>query len=375
MRFSSSIKHLDIDPGLIVQCPDTQRGSYCFVAHSLELEGILEKMYGRSGLCLKVFTAQLIDEEWLEENKVEDYGWNHVSLLETTRVQNLLAFHGAAPRVYDVIVLDKSQQIAQVTTFVESKNEKRQDVLLQKLIKDYQLATTRNWDIGDRNWRSDLFVDFGGIHFGNPEWYEKILIEKAHVYGNKRRESRPYQTIDELQIEGSRSFASRIRDMHLEEVSFEGKTVLDIGCNLGSFCRYALERGAKRVVGIDKYKAKDAQELANWLGNWNVDYLALDLPTQCFQLASLCGIAKFDIVFLFSAIKYIGSSWIPEFCKPDSVVIVEGHGNQPAQKYIEALTPDFHIEGLSATNDNKKRAVFHCKPRPKTIKKREKEKC
>ena len=33
--------------------------------------------------------------------------------------------------------------------------------------------------------------------------------------------------------------------------SMEGKTVLDIGCNMGMICMEAKRRGAVRVVGID----------------------------------------------------------------------------------------------------------------------------
>ena len=32
---------------------------------------------------------------------------------------------------------------------------------------------------------------------------------------------------------------------------FKGKRVLDLGCGFGWHCRYAIERGAKSVVGVD----------------------------------------------------------------------------------------------------------------------------
>jgi ribosomal protein L11 methyltransferase len=37
----------------------------------------------------------------------------------------------------------------------------------------------------------------------------------------------------------------------LTEIDFSGKTVFDLGCNLGYYSFYAARRGAKKVVGID----------------------------------------------------------------------------------------------------------------------------
>lgn len=42
----------------------------------------------------------------------------------------------------------------------------------------------------------------------------------------------------------------------LNRVNFQSKTYLDIGCNVGFFCFYAIDRGAKRVVGLDRDQEK-----------------------------------------------------------------------------------------------------------------------
>ena len=41
------------------------------------------------------------------------------------------------------------------------------------------------------------------------------------------------------------------RIQHFVKQDFENAHVLDIGCNEGDMCRYAVEQGANSVVGID----------------------------------------------------------------------------------------------------------------------------
>ncbi len=43
----------------------------------------------------------------------------------------------------------------------------------------------------------------------------------------------------------------RLQESQLLEYDFAGKTVLDIGCNLGLFCLLAFQREARQVVGAD----------------------------------------------------------------------------------------------------------------------------
>ena len=81
------------------------------------------------------------------------------------------------------------------------------------------------------------------------EELKQRLKEKGQFpYG---RRDRAYQSIDG---------EPGIRDMeHRYDViqfpkSFDGETVIDIGCSIGAICFEAKKRGAKRVVGIDYRK-------------------------------------------------------------------------------------------------------------------------
>jgi SAM-dependent methyltransferase len=73
----------------------------------------------------------------------------------------------------------------------------------------------------------------------------------------------------------------------------EGRSFLDLGCNEGFFCGYALKEGARRVVGIDSEegvigKARQRFPEADFrCGSW------LELPDE-----------RFDVILLASALHY-----------------------------------------------------------------------
>ena len=105
----------------------------------------------------------------------------------------------------------------------------------------------------------------------------------------------PYQSFNGL---GTGSSDSQKKLQSIVLPSLRGCSVLDLGCNEGFFCHYALNAGATRVLGIDKSelfiaKAKlrfpDIQppHLEFRSGSW------WDLPDE-----------KFDVILLLSAIHY-----------------------------------------------------------------------
>ena len=96
---------------------------------------------------------------------------------------------------------------------------------------------------------------------------------------------------------GDSNSSQKLNKLYLP--SLEGLSVLDIGCNEGFFCFEALNKGAKRTVGIDKSKLniEKATKRAKDLGlSQSAQFICQDwqnLPDE-----------KFDIVFLFSALHY-----------------------------------------------------------------------
>lgn len=80
--------------------------------------------------------------------------------------------------------------------------------------------------------------------------------------------------------------------------SFEDRRVLDIGCGFGWHCRYAAEKGAKTVLGIDisKKMLERAQDLTQ---QSNIQYDCVAMEDADFEFDS------FDVVISSLAVHYV----------------------------------------------------------------------
>ncbi|WP_415713735.1 class I SAM-dependent methyltransferase [Maridesulfovibrio sp.] len=85
-------------------------------------------------------------------------------------------------------------------------------------------------------------------------------------------------------------------DPDFTELDFSGKTVCDLGCNMGHFSFYAAEHGAKEVVGydIEPKVICGARKLAGLYCVENVDFkvcnFAYDEPERTFDMGMLIDI-------------------------------------------------------------------------------------
>ncbi|KRL08411.1 SAM-dependent methyltransferase [Schleiferilactobacillus perolens DSM 12744] len=79
---------------------------------------------------------------------------------------------------------------------------------------------------------------------------------------------------------------------------FTGKTVLDLGCGYGWHCRYAVEHGAKYVLGIDS-SAKMIEQAQSMTHSSIIDYRVMDM-TAIDELK-----VHFDVILSSLAIHYI----------------------------------------------------------------------
>lgn len=333
----------------------TDESSFCVVAHNDYVERFLEDVYGRAGLCLKIFNQPA------EDKTVATFKWGGAALRECVIAQNLFAQAGMAPRVFDVVRV--GDRFAQVTAYLPPGEQPSAERVadLRPLVKKYKLGTWRNyWDVNSRNWRSNMFVDFSGFHFIDIQAYEADLVHQAH---SRRGEhiGVAYQPVPDLGIKGTRDMETRIAAMRLNEIDFVGKTVLDIGCNLGYLCRWMGAQGARRVVGVDRI-ADLTYQVANFLGDWETDYLRLRLPEEAGRIFFNSGIQTFDIVIATAVVKHVGglAPWLRELCR--DLFIFEGHGSIGATVYEPQLHDYFKtVTYFGQTNDNYKRHLFQCR--------------
>ena len=117
----------------------------------------------------------------------------------------------------------------------------------------------------------------------DEELRKEIIDYTQWPYGQREVQ---YQTVDST-LPGIRNMEHRYDIIGFPE-SFNGETVIDIGCNIGMICFDAKRRGAKRVVGID-YKEETievAKKLAIEL-NLDVEFYTFDINDGLEKLKSL----------------------------------------------------------------------------------------
>lgn len=97
----------------------------------------------------------------------------------------------------------------------------------------------------------------------------------------------------------SATMAAKLRAVPLPDLA--GATVLDVGCDHGAWCWLAAERGAARVVGIDR--GRDGMDLAERNASVNryaqVEFRALEIGRQWPELG------RFDLVLLLNLYHHI----------------------------------------------------------------------
>lgn len=266
----------------------------------------LEEIYGRSDLCLKVF--KLSKSVWGFHNSA-----NPSSIIASTIAQNLLALHGYAPRVYDLV--EVKGKTAQVTDYVGGPN-KMIEVRDSRMVLD-----ARVWG-GKENFVGGMFVDFEGTYLRDYNDYRAFLIrEIARVNEENGHCEGMYQSV--YNNPGIRNTDARLKALDFKD--FEGKSVLDIGCANGMMCRAACDLGAKIVVGIEHSNmARLAAELAFMDGYFDIDFYGADIrKLSRDQLEQLTKVNRFDIHLFLAMEGHVG--W-PEWVKDCDTLYYESHG-------------------------------------------------
>lgn len=344
-------------------------GFYSFINRD---HGLLEKITDRSGVCLKVFFTPLIGD-------INDYYWGHpflvssntmlprherAKLVEAVIIQNLCAWNDLAPRVYEIVGLKWEGKIYPalvVDDLGESSDmvgyEERTNLMekINKLGKKYGF-TTEYEDIGQAtNFMKGKFVDFQGFKL-EPNYRDRLI---KRYRDNAKWAENTYQTVPELGIDGYRNNERRAELMELDKLDFTGKSVLDIGSSGGFYCRYAKERGANRVMGVDFPEVSDvAFEVSNYLGFYDIDFMRMTLEKDRDYNFGF----SYDIIFYLSVYRYF--EYAP-FLKKARMVIYEHNGDVPEEVAIEQFSKDFPKHWVVAntgrdtgSNDDRKTIIF-----------------
>lgn len=247
---------------------------------------------------IKVFTAYPVDD-W---NSIDYFYWGDppkkgepnmsVDLVEASKIQNICSLYELAPKVYGFckVIIGERRYIGQVVERLSPeypKSELGAQIVYEKvkgLGSDYGFANDKD-DVSIEDVMCNKLVDFNTFHFTKD--HIEIMKRKYMLYA-KYGETY-YHPVEEWDLKDCpRNNLSRVRSMKLDKLNFTGKSVLDLGCAGGWFCRYAKAQGASNVIGVDEKghgspdPVKAAYLIGNELGFWDITYFENNLIEGTF---------------------------------------------------------------------------------------------
>jgi len=220
------------------------------------------------------------------------------------------------------------------------------------------------------NHRASIALKLGidiRMNFINPHKHLRNIVEVPEEFYGTKRKNMPYQSVFDGEthlVKGRRpDVLERIR--MLDEKDLQNKSILDLGCNIGSNCYLAVQFGARCAVGIDC-----SPQLINAAVKLN-SYFALPCIFAVHDLnRELNGIEPADTVFCFSLVSHLKdrSELVQTILKKTkSILYFEGHQNTKQNDYDYLLNRDYFssIELLGYTrdgihNEKKTRPLFRC---------------
>lgn len=108
-----------------------------------------------------------------------------------------------------------------------------------------------------------------------------------------------YQSIPELGIEGRQKTHEEFENIGLPK-SLNGKSVLDVGCNIGAFLLECYNRGADRLIGVeidDDWRWIANGLMREFVVGGSFGHVVRDLPSISY--------GKFDLVLILSLLHLI----------------------------------------------------------------------
>ena len=197
---------------------------------------------------------------------------------------------------------------------------------------------------------------------------EKIRKLTQFPFGRRRLNYQSY-ILDGAVVKGARDTQYRFAKMRVPE-DLSGRSVLDLGCNLGEFCFECYRRGARNIVGIDnRAEYLDcARMLAGKNRHYPINFIHADLgfPNDIFDITNEYFDKRISIVFALSIYKHVGDvlwnilggiDW--ETCYVESSKAKDGFESRNAkrmEKAFELVSRKF--DRLAITTDRSTRCVW-----------------
>ncbi len=341
------------------------RGKHCFIG----------RIKGDTYRIFDVLNMPELTEESMNEFHWGDYpcdtkphhGW--VGLKEATIIQNICWIHGLAPRVYEIVgveINDKkyfAQRIEDLSHLPYLDKHTDAEPIYEKikeLGKEYGFHTEKD-DVSGKDVMGGMLVDFNTFHFEDDhlDKVKEIIRDKGH-YGKTIYQREPKLDI----ISTTRDTEHRIEAMKLDELDFATKSVLDLGCATGAFCRYAQDRGAKSVMGIDFEDVKGTDtRLAAYLISWELGYFDVEFEAQDLREYRP---EPAQIVLFLSMAFHIGiPNWLGEVTN-ETLIFEENSRNfkedpQVTKDTIKKLETMFKkVDLIGYSKDREPQHIFRC---------------
>jgi 2-polyprenyl-3-methyl-5-hydroxy-6-metoxy-1,4-benzoquinol methylase len=125
----------------------------------------------------------------------------------------------------------------------------------------------------------------------------------------------------------------------LDRISFEGKSVLDLGCNLGELSRAARDRGAALVDGFeyDPFFVEMASAINAYNGTTRVSFYQRDITDPTIYRD------QYDIVLAFSVFIYVGERLQELDAITKELLVLETHrlDDNLESTYLESVSAYF----------------------------------
>jgi 2-polyprenyl-3-methyl-5-hydroxy-6-metoxy-1,4-benzoquinol methylase len=160
----------------------------------------------------------------------------------------------------------------------------------------------------DKNIINDEVNEILNMSKDNSETLKRKIFELSQFPHKERHEQYQSYYIGNEFVKGSRDILYRFGKFGVSD-DLTGKTVLDLGCNLGGVAQECYRRGARKVVGIDFNSdyIECARDLARFNGE-QINFLEIDMakPGLIEGFINEYFKGEVDIVFCLAIDKHIG---------------------------------------------------------------------